>query len=127
MDFFLLNCTEQPLKKDQVAGVTKMTSNVQLWVGKRNSEGSLSDLRMSWRMVDTIGPIACFFFACCGRMSVYLRTILLCGSRSSVGDTGAGPFDCLWIQRQTAPRFLVFVSFACFICKIFCALRFIHL
>ena len=29
----------------QVAVVTKMTSNVQLWVGKRNSEGTLSDLR----------------------------------------------------------------------------------
>ena len=66
-----------------------MTSNVQLWVGKRNSEGTLSDLRevmvnggYHWEVEDhgyNIGALVCkcacmFFFACYGPGGMFFLT-----------------------------------------------------
>lgn len=94
------------------------------------AKGPFPILEMSWWMVVTTGPVrttgitsepwfenvfACFACSFCMSWSwcyfFWLRTILLCVSRSWFGHRCAYPVDGLGVRRETTPCFLVFDFF----------------
>lgn len=130
----------------QVDVVTKMTSNVQLWVGKRKSEGTLSDLRevmvsggYHWAVEDHGYNIGALVLKMCLHV-FFLHVMVLVffcldwGQYCFVSVDPSLVTDVLTLltasgydaRQRHVSWFLI--SFACFFCKIFFGvLRFMHL